>query len=137
MRDDEIKNLNKLLGKLKQLKKEDRIFRDGEKKAKRPEGEKEGQSFLVSIAEIILKRLSDETGIDSSLHTPSGVKNFIADVEEFLAIFKEKGEIVAVPRNELERILDIVALAEGEARGSSHYEAVKLLKKAIDELLKS
>jgi len=49
-----------------------------------------------------------------------------------------KGKTVAVPRNELERILDTVALAEGAERGFKRSEAVKLLGKAhtkIDELL--
>jgi hypothetical protein len=129
-----------LLGKLKQLKKEGRIFRDFEGKE-----ESDSMYSLTQIADSVLKHIDAQLG-ESSIYggscaaTPDKVQQMIQTTEEFLAIFNEKGETIAVPRKELERILDTVALAEGKARGLIHSaEAVKLLEKAhtkIDELLK-
>ena len=145
---EKIEILKRLLKRLKKHSEGKEMFRDGDKTKSSGYREEIGGEVRVYPLKSILAIISDQVHLilgPSSIHlgdscSPNDYRRLVADTEEFLAIFEEKGETVAVPRNELERILDTVALVEGAARDLNQSEAVKLLKKAhtkIDELLGS
>lgn len=111
MEKKDIRFTSLLFNKLKQLQKDDRIFEEGEKNAKKFKDLKslEDAGFTL-IADRIINILLKKTGFEfgSLLNPAEEVEKFIDVAEEFLAIFEEKGETVAVPVKEIKEVLSIV-----------------------------
>lgn len=114
VKDEEIRNLRKLLEKLKQLKEEDRVFLEGEKKAKKNE-ETNHRASLTSIAGVVyahlLKQVDPTVTPNADSIFPGSFEKDIKLIEEFLAVFEEKGraiegETVIIPLTILRKVLN-------------------------------
>lgn len=77
-----------LLEKLKKLKKEDRVFEYGWKKAT----EERNPSDVTAIASVVISYLCDQIQTDLSVPRlkPIDIDNLIATSEEFLSIFSSE-----------------------------------------------
>jgi hypothetical protein len=77
----------RLVGKLKELIREDRAFVNGNDEAKK---NKDMNSNLTGIAHMIVATLVEQTNAYAGDENPAGIDKLISDVEEFLAIFEVK-----------------------------------------------
>lgn len=80
----------KLLGKLKTLKMEDRVFEEGNRVALEKEKENYGTTF-TPIAYSVVMSLGEQINYSTGeTFSPSNLDEFIKTAEEFLAIFEEE-----------------------------------------------
>lgn len=82
---------NSLLEKLKKLKEEDRIFKDGWEKATEVETRNHCTSSITKIASVVINYLDDQirAGCGSDMK-PTTIDNLITTGEEFLSIFSSE-----------------------------------------------
>ena len=129
---EKIEIIGSLLKALKKLKKENKFYVDGEKKAKESI---RGRNIAVTpVASYVLTCLFQLMPFDYGLSLKefpiSRREEIIENTEEFLAIFEEEGETVTVPVEVLQKIMR-KSVPKFADIGSSDMDEIKEIVKGL------